>query len=133
MFNSDEEVIEIFKNMDFDTYMQIYDGNFKEFIELKLANSNKLLEDKKMRSSVEEEVKIIEEEINPENEKEIDYKTEIALIILEFATGYKYSKNYKDMTYDERFNELLNYYLDLGKTREDLVNLIDRFYKSRMK
>lgn len=131
MFNSDQEVIDLFKNMDFDTYMQIYDGNFKEFVELKLANSNKLLEDKTMNSSVIEKVQIVEEEIK--QKKDIDYKTEIALIILEFATGYKYSKNYKEMTYDERFNELLNYYLDLGKTKEDLVNLIDRFYKSRMK
>lgn len=131
MFNSDQEVIDLFKNMDFDTYMQIYDGNFKEFVELKLANSNKLLEDKTMNSSVIEKVQIVEEEIK--QKKDIDYKTEIALIILEFSTGYKYSKNYKEMTYDERFNELLNYYLDLGKTKEDLVNLIDRFYKSRMK
>lgn len=59
---------------------------------------------------------------------------EMGLMILELnAPSFKYSKNYKELDYAEKIEELKKYYYSIGYNNIQMLDLISNFKKRKSK
>ncbi|MDD3452844.1 MAG: hypothetical protein PHN42_01010 [Bacilli bacterium] len=117
-----------FKNMDENTYIQIFNDD-------KFASFKEKYQDKNVvENNIEEivmDMDLLIEGVNTPNDAPY---IEMGLIILELnARGFKYSKEYGKYNYLDRINELKEYYHSKGISNQQMLDIIHNYKKVKIK
>ncbi|MBE6147736.1 MAG: hypothetical protein E7168_05360 [Firmicutes bacterium] len=120
-----------FLAMDFDTYHQIFGGDFLEYFTFMEEIKRPQLEDKMVVDALDEEILENIEEVLEEHES-IDPKSTIILIILEMLASrygdFKNFDNYLNMSDKDKILYLFSFLEKNGLSREQVIEKITNFY-----
>ncbi len=122
-----------FSLMDYDTYQQIIDGSFLDYMEWINSISPLQLEDLSLQKIEEKEMSSDITEIG--NLKNRDsFLLEILLFLLEFSCDhygtFLPSPTYQSMETKEKIQELFSFYSSVGMDQEDTIQVVKAYFKS---
>ena len=129
--------------MDFDTYHQIFGGDFLEYFAFMEELKKPQLEDKSLRnqgclsSESEESLEVISDLEKLENNNSENVMSTILLIILELIAGrygdFRSLETYQNLSDKEKVIYLFSYLEKQGLSKEQILEKITNFYGKRNK
>lgn len=120
--------------MDYDTYHQVMGGSFLEYIQwlnsMKIVKlENFFLQELEGKEEIQSSTSSID--ISAKNNQSLP---DIFLFLLELMGShygnFSPSINYKNMSTEEKIQELFSFYSSVGMNQEDMIGMVKRYLKS---